>query len=110
MSQILDSVPEHHDQKLVCCYVNDTSKIQVARITNIDNWYFEKVVFPGQQLIFETVMDAQLEIHTGMMASSILSDVIPCIQIQVMDDSQLAPSWLPKVPSSNQNQQSEVTS
>jgi hypothetical protein len=98
MSQILDSVPEHHEQKLVCCYVNITSKIQVARITNIDNWYFEKVVFPGQQLIFETVIDAQLEIHSGMMASSILSDVIPCIQIQIQDDSQLAPSWLPKKP------------
>ncbi|AFY73165.1 protein of unknown function (DUF1830) [Synechococcus sp. PCC 7502] len=98
MSQILDSVPENHDQKLVCCYVNATSKIQVARITNIDNWYFEKVVFPGQQLIFETVIDAQLEIHTGMMASSILSDVIPCIQLQVQDESQLPPSWLPRVP------------
>jgi hypothetical protein len=109
MSQILDSVPEHHDQKLVCCYVNATSKIQVARITNIDNWYFEKVVFPGQQLIFETVIDAQLEIHTGMMASSILSDVIPCIQIQVQDESQLPPSWLPRVPAT-QNQQSEVIS
>lgn len=96
MSQILDSVPENHDQKIVCCYVNATSKIQIARITNIDNWYFEKVVFPAQQLIFEAFTDGQLEIHTGMMASSILSDVIPCIQLQVHnDDAQLIPSWLP---------------
>jgi hypothetical protein len=98
MSQILDSVPENHEQKIVCCYVNATSKIQIARITNIDNWYFEKVVFPAQQLIFETVIDGQLEIHTGMMASSILSDVIPCIQLQVQDESQVIPSWLPKAP------------
>ena len=29
-------------------------------------------------LIFEALGEAQLEIHTGMMASSILSDTIPC--------------------------------
>jgi hypothetical protein len=111
MSQILDSIPENHDQRLVCCYVNATSKIQIARITNIPNWYFEKVVFPGQQLMFETIIDAQLEIHTGMMASSILSDVIPCIQLQVQDESQLVPSWLPKVPLSvEENQPIEVVS
>jgi len=98
MSQILDSIPENHDQRLVCCYINATSKIQIARITNIENWYFEKVVFPGQQLMFETTIDAQLEIHSGMMASSILSDVIPCVQLRVQDESQLVPSWLPKVP------------
>lgn len=111
MSQILDSIPENHDQRLVCCYVNATSKIQIARITNIHNWYFEKVVFPGQQLMFETTIDAQLEIHTGMMASSILSDVIPCIQLQVQDESQLVPSWLPKVSLSvEENQPTEAVS
>ena len=111
MSQILDSIPENHDQRLVCCYVNATSKIQIARITNIENWYFEKVVFPGQQLMFETTIDAQLEIHSGMMASSILSDVIPCIQLQVQDESQLVPSWLPKVPLSvEENQPTEALS
>jgi hypothetical protein len=78
MSQILDSIPSGKPEPLLCCYVNATSKIQVARITNIPNWYFERVVFPGQRLIFEALADAQLEIHTGMMASSILSDTIPC--------------------------------
>jgi len=98
MSQILDSVPEEHNEKVVCCYVNATSKMQVARITNIPNWYFERVVFPGQHLVFEAALDANLEIHTGMMASSIISDIIPCVQIQVQDESPLLPAWLPKKP------------
>ncbi len=98
MSQVLDSVPEEHNEKLICCYVNATSKMQVARITNIPNWYFERVVFPGQHLVFEAALDAHLEIHTGMMASSIISDVIPCVQIQVQDQSPTIPSWLPKKP------------
>ncbi|MEA5593912.1 DUF1830 domain-containing protein [Rivularia sp. UHCC 0363] len=78
MAQILDPLPPDPKGKFLCCYVNATSKIQVARISNISNWYFERVVFPGQRLVFEAPESAQLEIHTGMMASAILSDTIPC--------------------------------
>ena len=78
MSQILDPIPQNSKDGILCCYVNATSQIQVARITNISNWYFERVVFPGQRLVFETVPEALLEIHSGMMASAILSDTIPC--------------------------------
>ncbi|MEA5583304.1 DUF1830 domain-containing protein [Nodularia harveyana UHCC-0300] len=78
MAQILDPLPPEQSRTVLCCYVNITSKIQIARICNISNWYFERVVFPGQRLVFEAPLDAQMEIHTGMMASSILSDTIPC--------------------------------
>ena len=78
MAQLLDSLPSNREDRILCCYVNATSQIQVARVTNIPSWYFERVVFPGQRLVFEALLDAQLEIHTGMMASSILSDTIPC--------------------------------
>lgn len=78
MAQIFDPVPDGERNPLLCCYVNATSQIQVVRITNIPKWYFERVVFPGQRLVFEAIPQALLEIHTGMMASSILSDTIPC--------------------------------
>lgn len=83
MAQILDPVPSDNASEVLCCYVNATSQIQVARITNIPNWYFERVVFPGQRLVFETLPQASLEIHSGMMASSILSDVIPCYELRI---------------------------
>ncbi len=83
MAQILDPVPNQPSNHILCCYVNATSSIQVARITNVPNWYFERVVFPGQRLIFEALPDAILEIHSGMMASSILSDQIPCSRLVV---------------------------
>lgn len=89
MSQILDSLPNGEKDSILCCYVNATSEIQIARITNIPNWYFERVVFPGQRLVFEAVSDAQLEIHTGMMASAILSDTIPCTRLSL---NQTAPN------------------
>lgn len=91
MSQILDPIPEDNRDHKVMCYVNATSSIQVARITNIANWYFERVVFPGQRLVFEAPVTANLEIHTGMMASAILSDTIPCERL-VVDGQQVTPS------------------
>jgi hypothetical protein len=78
MAQLFDPVPNSEKNPLLCCYVNATSQIQVVRITNIPKWYFERVVFPGQRLVFEAIPQALLEIHTGMMASSILSDTLPC--------------------------------
>lgn len=86
MAQILDSLPPEQSNYFVCCYVNATSKIQIARISNIPNWYFERVVFPGQRLVFEAPLHSLLEIHTGMMASAILSDRIPCERLSVDED------------------------
>ncbi|MFN6515706.1 MAG: DUF1830 domain-containing protein [Nostoc sp. CreGUA01] len=87
MAQILDPLPPEQSGKILCCYINATSKIQVARISNIPNWYFERVVFPGQRLVFEAPRKAQIEIHTGMMASAILSDTIPCDRLMLDDPS-----------------------
>jgi Domain of unknown function (DUF1830) len=89
MAQILDPLPPNSIERVLCCYVNATSKVQIARITNIPNWYFERVVFPGQRLMFETTKEALLEIHTGMMASAILSDKIPCTRLRVQETPQV---------------------
>lgn len=85
MAQILDPLPSDQTNSIVCCYVNATSQIQIARICNIANWYFERVVFPGQRLVFEAIPEAVLEIHTGMMASAILSDKIPCDRLSISE-------------------------
>ncbi len=90
--QVLDPLSQD-DTKIWCCYVNSTSQIQIARISNVDNWYFERVVFPGQRLMFEAPTSASLEIHTGVMASSILSDNISCQELAVVDeDDNLCPN------------------
>ncbi|MCT7971295.1 DUF1830 domain-containing protein [Laspinema sp. D5] len=66
---------------ILCCYVNITSKIQIIRICNIANWYFERVMFPGQRLLFKAPEQSLLEVHTGGMAGAILSDTIPCARL-----------------------------
>ncbi len=83
MSQLLDPLPDDSANPILCCYVNATSKIQVARISNIPNWYFERVVFPGQRLVFEALPHANLEIHSGIMASAILADTLLCDRLRI---------------------------
>jgi hypothetical protein len=82
MTQILDAIPSNENRSILCFYVNTTTQVQIARITNIDNWYFEKVVFPGQRLVFESLPEALLEINS-MMASKIISDSIPCMRLSI---------------------------
>ncbi len=97
MTQIFDPVP-NHEAEITCLYVNATNKVQIVRITNIPNWYFERVVFPGQRLIFTAVAGSLLEIHTGMMASSILSDTIPCSDLEIEEEERTTPDWVPLIP------------
>jgi hypothetical protein len=83
MTQILDFLPSEQPGKILCAYVNATSQIQIARSANVPNWYFERVIFPGQRLLFEAPPDAQLEIHTGMKVCAILSDKILCNRLRI---------------------------
>lgn len=71
---------------ILCYYANVSHQIQVVRIGNIPNWYFERVMFPGQRLIFQSSPEAVLEIHTGAVASAILSDKIPCYVLRVIEE------------------------
>lgn len=52
--------------------------IQIARIANIPNWYFERIVFPSERLLFEALPEAQLEIYTSVTPSEIRLDRILC--------------------------------
>ena len=73
-------------ERILCCYMNSTNQIQIARSANISIWYFERVVFPGERLLFEALPNTKLEIHTGRMATAILSDTISCDLLRVSRD------------------------
>lgn len=80
---MLSSVKNTTQKPAICCYVNTSTHVEIARITNIPHWSFERVVFPGQRLIFEAPLTARLEIHTGAAISSILSETIDCQELQL---------------------------
>ncbi|NJM67349.1 MAG: DUF1830 domain-containing protein [Acaryochloris sp. RU_4_1] len=68
---------------IVCSYSNHSSKLQVVRIANVANWYFERVVFPKQHLMFNAPRTGHLEVHTSEIATAIQVDCIPCKQLRV---------------------------
>lgn len=73
----------------LCFYTNMTSQVQIIKITNIPNYSWKKAVFPGQQLIFEGITSACLEIYTSDRPA-IPSEIISCQQLQIADELILA--------------------
>lgn len=88
LTPTLDALPAELVDRILCYYINPSDRPQVARITNIENWYFERVVFPGQRLLFEAVREAELEIYASDQAV-ILTETIPCSNLQVMAELEL---------------------
>ncbi len=81
--QILDALPTVLSERILCVYQNITPEIQILRISNIANWYFERVVFPSDRLLFETVLDAQLEVYSYSTGISSPASSIPCRNLVV---------------------------
>lgn len=81
------TVATKRESALLCFYINRTHRIQVLRIANITNEYWEKVVFPGQRLLFETAREAKLEVYSSENFNNLLADVIPCEKLQVTAQS-----------------------
>ncbi|MBE9067237.1 DUF1830 domain-containing protein [Leptolyngbya cf. ectocarpi LEGE 11479] len=69
-----------------CCYINHTEQFQIVRIPNATSNFFERVVMPYARIIFEAHHADHLEIHTGNLISSILSDKIPCHRLAFQED------------------------
>ena len=85
MTQILDSLPTDCASRILCCYINDAHRIKIARITNISNWYFERVVFPGEKLLFQALPEAQLETYVKNYSTVALVEIITCEHLAVKD-------------------------
>ena len=83
LSSIKNNTQKPAQKPAICCYVNTSTHVEIARITNIPHWSFERVVFPGQRIFFEAPPMARLEIHTGIAISSILSETIDCQELQL---------------------------
>ena len=50
--------------EILCVHVNASDRIQVVRLTKCSA-ELERVVFPGQRLMFEAPADAVLEVYAG---------------------------------------------
>ncbi|MEG4577993.1 DUF1830 domain-containing protein [Microcoleus sp. N3A4] len=79
----LNEVISEGHARILCWYFNNTSQVQIARITNIPNWYFERTVFPGERFLFEALPEAQLEVCRSSETGAIACDRILCDRLRV---------------------------
>ncbi|MEG4059034.1 MULTISPECIES: DUF1830 domain-containing protein [unclassified Microcoleus] len=83
MNLTLTQVISEGHTRILCWYLNNTSKVQIARITNIPNWYFERTVFPGERFLFEALPEAQLEVCRSADTGAIVCERILCDRLRV---------------------------
>ncbi|MDY7021175.1 MAG: DUF1830 domain-containing protein [Cyanobacteriota bacterium] len=83
MTLTIDKIPGSYGSKKLCCYSNRSTKVQVVRITNIENWYLERVVFPWEDLLFEAPSEAELEVYQDQGKGVQLQAKYPCTNLQV---------------------------
>ena len=88
MTMFTPSTATDHDDPL-CCYRNESSRIQIIRIDSAPRLYLERVVLPGQCLCFAAPAEEYLEVFTSEVASALLQDRITCAQLQVSSISTL---------------------
>ncbi|MBE9094601.1 DUF1830 domain-containing protein [Tychonema sp. LEGE 07203] len=87
MNLIRNEVISEGDTRILCCYFNNSSKVQIARITNIPNWYFERTVFPGERFLFEAMPEAELEVWRNAETDAVACDRILCDRLRVEESS-----------------------
>lgn len=71
------------NHQILCLYANFTNQIQITRIINIPDFYFERIVFPGERFLFEVEPDAELEVYTNTKGNTILLEKISCDRLHV---------------------------
>jgi len=77
--------PQMFDEKnwMLCYYKNESNSVQILRIENTEDWYFEKLVDPEERLVFEAPEMAQLQIHYQCSSEYHVVEIIPCYQLRV---------------------------
>lgn len=82
-SKITRQVTSNIEEKILCAYQNLSGNWQIAKITNIPHYYWEKVVLPGQKIVFQTSAKAKLAIFSAENITTILVDTIPCQKLKL---------------------------
>ncbi|WP_449416951.1 DUF1830 domain-containing protein [Phormidium nigroviride] len=106
MSQKIEALSlENSATKILCFYTNGTRFIQIIRMADMAEPSLERVVFPGQRLLFEALPEAFIEISTANLTATTITKKIQCAAIQVDEGLNVCLENMPsnrieKVPSS----------
>jgi len=65
-------------------YRNVTSQIQIVRVDQSTSERFEKVVFPGEQILFYSTLESSFDVYTPTSTGLTLAVRVPCAQLRVL--------------------------
>lgn len=66
-------------------YRNVTDRLQIIRVEQTLDQWLEKVVFPGEQLLFYSMPEAFFDIYHSTKTGLTLVHRVPCSQLQVLE-------------------------
>jgi len=89
MIQTLKPLITEYAEENLYFYTNVTNEMQIVRLRNALSGSFERIVFPGERLLFLGVPEAELEIYIGQMGKETLSRRITCNILQVWEDESI---------------------
>lgn len=71
--------------KILCCYINTTHKMQLVRVVESQNrsLTLEKIIFPHQRILLETVPEGRLEVYLERDGKQALAEIISCRELKV---------------------------
>lgn len=87
MVQTSTSLPSDCSGHGLCYYVNATNQLQIARLLALSPFSFERVVFPGERLMFEAPPEAVLEIVLRQGSDTPETQQISCQELRVTESN-----------------------
>jgi hypothetical protein len=76
----------HTVGSILCCYVNRTNLPQVGWLANLPSWQFERLILPGESILFTTDAEARLELHAVTTKTALHVEQIPCQLLSIGED------------------------
>ena len=72
-------------------YRNSTNQLQIIRVGQTNQQTLEKIIFPGELLMFHASPNSQLEIQSRTTNGLTVVECFPCAQLQVFEKSIVYP-------------------
>ena len=85
MAQLFFPPTSETKKQEVCCYINESDKVIIAKISGLENRDCERVVFPSEKFIFMANDECELEIHSSTNVGTI-KNVITCSKLKVTEE------------------------
>ena len=79
----MNAILNTSEVKILCSYINRTCQLQIIKIFNLNHGDFERVIFPGQSILFDAELEDELEVYSGYFNKTIYVAKYPCIELQI---------------------------